>query len=619
MGRSTMIISRTKSCLLIIVLLFLSLFVYACGKADPRNDLNRGLLALFPFDDNILDYSGNENTSFIVGTERYITGKFGKALDLDRRSFIKVRMAALPLSNQNRTLALWARSYDTDECKFPNFAVCYGIPLDGRAFGIMEDGFPDVERNNWFTFTFGRSDPRYNVDFQSPVKDDWQFLCSVYKDGKIINYVDGILASTQELEINTSGANQFYIGTFPMHVFSFVGALDEVRLYDRALSEAEIQLLYKRPPALPVKGKPRSEGIIPKLSEARLYVLLGTLIDGTGSEPVQDAALVINGNRIAAVGPKNEIKIPQEAAIIDLHDSTILPGFIDAHVHNGYHDLNLKVWAQEGITTVRDLGVSYELDAFVIRDRLSSDAKCARLVASGPILTVPEGFPPGTIGLRIASVQDAQRKTESLIDKGADVIKVALESRAGPILSAEELSAIVWTAHQRNKPVSAHVTTLQDMCLALESGIDDMAHTVGLDPVPDEIIQRIVDSGVSWVTTLAATGNKIRPGCIENLNRFVKAGGRAVYGTDAGYISYPEIGMSIQELEFMKEAGMAPLQVIRAATRDAARACGIANDVGTLERGKIADVLVIEGNPVEDLKALSKVRLVIRDGIIIRK
>jgi len=614
-----MIISRTKSCLLIIVLLLLSLFVFSCRKADPRNDLNRGILAIFPFEEDIQDYSGNENTSFIVGSERYIPGKFGKALELDGRSFIKVRMATLPLSNQNRTLALWARSYDTDESKFPNFAACYGIPLDGRAFGIMEDGFPDREKNNWFTFTFGRSDPRYNVDFQSSVKDDWQFLCSVYEDGKIINYVDGILVSTQEIDINTSGANQFYIGTFPMHVYCFVGALDEIRLYDRALSEPEVQNLYKRPPALPVKNKPRPEEIIPQITEAKPYVLLGILIDGTGSEPVQDAALVINGNRIAAVGPKDEIEIPREAVIIDLHDSTILPGFIDAHVHNGYHDLNLKVWAQEGITTVRDLGVSFELDAFVIRDRLSSDPKCARLVAAGPILTVPDGFPPGTIGLRITSVQDAGEKTANLIDKGANVIKVALESRAGSILSAEQLSAIVQTAHQRNKPVSAHVTTLRDMCQALESGIDDMAHTAGLDPVPEEVIQRMADSNVSWVTTLAATGNKIRSGCIENLNRFVKAGGRAVYGTDAGYIPYPEIGMSIQELEFMKEAGMTPLQVIMAATRDAAWVCGIANDVGTLERGKIADVLVIDGNPLEDLKALSRVQLVIRDGIIIRK
>ncbi|MFB0565128.1 MAG: amidohydrolase family protein [Candidatus Aminicenantaceae bacterium] len=614
-----MIILRKKILQLIAVIFLLFLFAFAWQRADSGNDLNRGLLALFPFEGNIKDYSGNENRSFLVGTERYIQGEFGKALELDGRSFIKVRMATLPISNQNRTLTLWVKSYDTDESKFPNFAVCYGIPLDGQSFGIMEDGFPDIDKNNWFTFTFGRSDSRYNVDFQSSVKGDWQFLCTVYQDGKVINFVDGVLSSTQALEINTSGTNQFYIGTFPMHVYSFVGALDEVRLYDRALSEQEIEDLFKQPPAPPVKDKPKLEEIVPQIVEGKPYVLLGNLIKGTGSDPIQDAALVIEGDRIAAVGTRAEIEIPREAVVIDLHDSTILPGLIDAHVHNGYNDLNLKVWAQEGITTVRDLGVSYELDAFVIRDKLQSDPKCARLVAVGPILTVPEGFPPGNIGLRITSVEDAREKTTILLDKGADVIKVGLESRAGPILSPDELSVIVETAHQRSKLVSAHVTTSQDLRLAFESGVDDMAHIVWFGHVPDDIIKRMVESGVYWVTTLAATPDKIRAGCMESLSRFVKAGGMVVYGTDAGYIPHQEIGMSIRELKLMKEAGMTPLDVITAATRNAAQVSSIAEDVGTLERGKIADILVVEGNPLEDLNELSKVRLVIREGVIIRK
>lgn len=612
-------ILRKKYPRLIIVTLLLFLFIHAYQKVDSRKDLNRGLLALFPFEDNILDYSGNKNRSFLVGNEVFIPGKFGKALEFDGRSFIKVRMTNLPMSNQNRTLALWAKSYDTKESKFPNFAACYGVPLDGQAFGIMEDGFPDIEKNDWFTFTFGRSNPSYNVDFQAYVKDDWQFLCSVYKDGIILNYVDGVLTSTKTLDINTNGANQFYVGTFPMHVYCFVGALDEIRLYDRALSKQEIQALFRHLPAPPPKDKPRSIEIDPQIVVGKPYVLLGTLIDGTGSEPVQDAALVINGNRIVGVGTKAKIEFPRESVIIDLHDSTILPGFIDAHVHNGYNDLNLKVWAQEGITSVRDLGISYELDAFAIRDKLRNDPRCARLVAAGPILTVPAGFPAGNIGLRITSVQDARQKTTSLLDKGADVIKVSLESRAGPILSPEELSVIVDTTHQRKKFVSAHVTTLKDLCLALESGVDDMAHLLWFDPVPDDIIKKMIDSGVSWVTTLAATPAKFQPVCMESLGRFIRGGGQVVYGTDAGYIPHQEIGMSVRELELMKEAGMTPMEVIMAATRNAAHACSLADDVGTLEKGKIADILVVDGNPLEDLNTLSKVRLVIREGAIIRK
>jgi hypothetical protein len=122
-------------------------------------------------------------------------------------------------------------------------------------------------------------------------------------------------------------------------------------------------------------------------------VLLGTLIDGTGADPLPDAALVIRGDRIVAVGPRGEVSLPPGAQIVELPQATILPGFINTHVHNAYNAYNLQIWARSGVTTVRDLGERLGRTYFVIRDRLRADPLNARLIAAGPLVTVPGGYP----------------------------------------------------------------------------------------------------------------------------------------------------------------------------------------------------------------------------------
>jgi len=199
----------------------------------------------------------------------------------------------------------------------------------------------------------------------------------------------------------------------------------------------------------------------------------------------------------------------------------------------------------------------------------------------------------------------------TLID-GTGVIKITFSSSL-PVLSPEEAEAIVETAHARGIPVTAHATNLSELQRALEAGVDDVAHMVG-DRVPTRTIRHMVRTGVSWVPTLEALSDAGG----ANLRRFLAAGGQVALGTDAGYLDGLEIGMSLDEIALMAEAGMTPMQIIVAATRNGARICRLENELGTLQAGKVADVLVVDGDPLQDLRALTRVRLVMHEGVTIR-
>jgi imidazolonepropionase-like amidohydrolase len=361
--------------------------------------------------------------------------------------------------------------------------------------------------------------------------------------------------------------------------------------------------------------------------EPVLVLAGGILIDGTGAPPVPDAVVVIRGSRILAVGRRIDATIPANARVIDIAGGTILPGFINAHVHAGYDAVNLRAWAQAGVTAVRDLGVAPWDDAFVRRDALGRDPANARLVAAGPLVTVPGGYPMvpwGMAGLTVTSPEDAILQTNRLLDAGADIIKIALDSggafgRRIPILSPAEAAAIVQTAHARGVRVSAHVLQTGDLARALDAGVDDIAH-MAEDELPDALIGRMVAAGAYWVPTLELWQRVGLPGKrpVTNLGRFVKGGGQVALGTDyAGYAAAFDLGMPVTEIGLMAEAGMTPMQIIVAATKNAAAVCGLGRELGTLEPGKLADVLVVEGDPLTDLQALTHIRLVLRDGIVI--
>ena len=195
------------------------------------------------------------------------------------------------------------------------------------------------------------------------------------------------------------------------------------------------------------------------------------------------------------------------------------------------------------------------------------------------------------------------------------MIKVALEGEAQ--LSDEELRAIVEVAHEHSARVSAHVIYSADLKKALEAGADDMAHMV-VDNLPDALIDQMIARNVYVVPTLAIMSHfGIQGSNGSNLRRFVAAGGKVAVGTDYNNFDLPE-DMLLLEMEMMQAAGMTPMQVIVAATKNGAHVCNLEDDLGTLEAGKIADVMVVGGDPLRDLKDLADIRMVIHDGVVIR-
>jgi imidazolonepropionase-like amidohydrolase len=300
---------------------------------------------------------------------------------------------------------------------------------------------------------------------------------------------------------------------------------------------------------------------------------------------------------------------------------------MNTHVHSGYVEDNLKAWANSGVTTVRDIGnlSSSPGAGFSARNILLIDNKNARLVAAGPLVTTVGGYG----NYPVTSPSDAQLKTNGLISAGADLIKIAIEDdlqgRTWPMLSMEEIKMICQTAHNRNKRVAAHISRASHLDMAIKGGVDDVVHMV-IDNLPDSLITSMIEKNIYWVPTLElwkGVSVMFSINWIEiaksNLQRFVQAGGKVALGTDYdGYVTPFDLGMPITEIRLMKDAGMTPMQIIIAGTQNAARVCNLENELGTIEPGKIADIIIVKDNPLEDLESLLNVQMVIHNGEIIR-
>jgi imidazolonepropionase-like amidohydrolase len=385
------------------------------------------------------------------------------------------------------------------------------------------------------------------------------------------------------------------------------------------LGAASMEGCHEPGPAAPVEE--RTLSIIRSASYA---LVNGVIIDGTGAAPVQNGILVVKDRTITAVGPRTQVAIPADAEVVDVDGATILPGVINAHVHDAYDESRLETWAWNGVTTVRDEGMRRRLPfetLLAIRDSARVKPECARLVSAGYMMTVPGGYG----GLEVTSPADARQRVFEQLDRGVDLIKLAQEDGyAGesdlPKLSGEEISAIIAAAHERGTLVSAHITQSSYWGIVAEAGVDDVAH-VAYDPVPDAVLETMVTRKIMLLPTFTIYRNYNAPVsvCIDNLRRHVNRGGSVALGNDygGGPGSFEE-GIPFYELTCMSQAGMSNMSILVACTRNAAQVSHVDSILGTLETGKLADVLVVRGDPLTDLNALSRVRLVIHDGVNIR-
>lgn len=372
----------------------------------------------------------------------------------------------------------------------------------------------------------------------------------------------------------------------------------------------------------------------PTVAAPTLAIINGKVFDGTApAEPVEHVVLV-EGDRIVQVGPPGEVDLTGVATVIDAGGGLVMPGVIDAHVHVYFSGLPrgediLTPWLEAGVTTLVDVGTMRHTVRATRALAEASGEHTPRLFVAGPILTAPGGYPMTRVehdvdlyGRAVRGVTLARDAVADLIDlQGADLIKIAIEAgfdrdytdEGWPVLSPEELRAITAAAHERGRKVYAHVSQPLELRAAVDAGVDVAAHPP-IAPVPEEILEEAARAGMIFISTANIWTPENTRQVIANLSAFHRVGGRIALGTDFPYQNGST--MPVEEMQLLLDAGLSPAEVLVAATRNGAFAIGKDAELGTLEPGKLADIIIVDGDPLSDLAALSNVRVVIHAGTV---
>lgn len=390
-----------------------------------------------------------------------------------------------------------------------------------------------------------------------------------------------------------------------------------------------------------------------------LIVRGARLIDGSAARPVEDAVLVTEDGRIAYAGPPSGVRGRLRAdRVIDAGGRALLPGLIDCHVHlvfDGEHaDFAADAEAltpetararcvesvrrnlEAGVTTVRDLGGIYGATTAVAEEVRAGRVEGSRVLTAADVLTVPGGH-VHFLGREISSAEEMAKAVAGLDEEGARVIKViatggVLTPGIGALQSAfsqEELDVCVREAHARGMRVAAHAIGEEGIDAAVAAGVDSIEHGCFLR---EGTLEAMVSNPTWLVATLSAPerisfggpgvpdyarekSEEVRRAHVASFGRAIEAGVRIASGTDAG-TPYNPHGNLLHELRLMHEAGLALDHVVRAATDEAAQLLGL-GDLGRLERGRIADFVLLDGDPLADVRAYERVALVASAGRIV--
>ena len=391
------------------------------------------------------------------------------------------------------------------------------------------------------------------------------------------------------------------------------------------------------------------------------------LLDVKSGKTLNDQTIVIEAGKIVSLGATAEAKVPADAARIDLPNATVLPGLIDAHTHLtmdpkfGYERLaisvprealtgakNARATLLAGFTTVRNVGARDYTDV-ALRDAINAgDVPGPRALVSGPALSITGGhcddnMLPFEYHATEAGVADGipavQHKVRENIKYGADLIKVCA---TGGVLSLgdnpqhaqytlEEMKAIVADAHRLGRKVAAHAHGAEGIRWAAEAGVDSIEHGSYID---DGGIAAMKEHGTYLVPTLylgdwmienagltrlppplLAKAQEVIPAARTNIARAFRSGVKVAFGTDAAV--YPH-GLNAHEFAVMVKLGLTPLAAIQAATVNAADLLGWTGKVGTLEPGAWGDIIAVDGDPLQDVTTLERVKFVMKGGEVVR-
>ncbi|HEV2492310.1 MAG TPA: amidohydrolase family protein [Terriglobia bacterium] len=403
---------------------------------------------------------------------------------------------------------------------------------------------------------------------------------------------------------------------------------------------------------------------------ASVAVKAGRLLDVRSGRYLENQIILVEGGRIQAVGPASELasRVPSDAKVVDLSHATVLPGLIDAHTHltmspylMGYRSLsisvpreallgarNARVTLEAGFTTVRNVGASGYSD-IALRDAINAgDVPGPRIDASGPALGITGGhcdsnllapqfhyFSDGVAN----GVPAVMAKVPEDIKYGSDVIKFCatggvLSKGDSPDLeqfSPEEMRALIAEAHRLGRKVAAHAHGAQGIKDAAEAGVDSIEHGSFIN---EEDIQLMKQHGTYLVPTLylsdwfmenykslgltddmVAKAKYVMPAARQNVGRAFREGVKVAFGTDAAV--YPH-GLNAHEFAVMVKLGMTPLAAIQAATINAADLLGWSDRVGSLEPGRFADLIAVDGDPLADVTVLENVKFVMKGGEVVK-
>jgi imidazolonepropionase-like amidohydrolase len=413
----------------------------------------------------------------------------------------------------------------------------------------------------------------------------------------------------------------------------------------------------------------------PQRLRGPLAIIGARLIDGTGHDPIDDGAVVIEGERITALGRRGDVRVPRGAVVIEADGATMLPGLIDCHVHlahewGAYMHLSRRVMTppslslfysvpncratlEGGITTVRDAGGAPAALKTAVERGLFPGPRMQMAVT---FLSQTGGHSDGMmpccvdIGRPLApdmpagvvdGVDQMRKVSREILRAGADWLKLCTsggvlspgDSPHSPQFTVEEIRVAVYEAGAQGKRCMAHAQSTEGIKNALRAGIASIEHGIWLD---DEAIQMMVDGGVYLVPTLVAPEDVIRfaganPTLVPSyaieksllvmedhhasFRRAVEAGVKVAMGTDSGVGPH---GENTRELVLMVRHGMTPMQSITASTLSAARLLHLDKDLGTLEQGKLADLLILDGDPLADITVVAdpaRRALVVKGGV----